>query len=98
MTKRRILIVEDEQDIAELVALHLGDLCDETVIASDGYEGMRLATAEPWAAIILDLRLPGPDGLEICRVVRRERELGGRAGVAERLERGRWSIDLAWER
>ncbi len=73
MTKRRILIVEDEQDIAELVALHLGDLCDETVIASDGYEGMRLATAEPWAAIILDLRLPGPDGLEICRVVRRER-------------------------
>ena len=34
----------------------------------------------------------------VARVVRRERELGGRAGVAERLERGRWSIDLAWER
>ena len=72
MIKRRILIVEDEQDIAELVALHLGDLCDETVIASDGHTGLRLATSEQWAVIILDLRLPGPDGLEICRTVRRE--------------------------
>ncbi len=73
MSKRRILIVEDEQDIADLVALHLGDLCDETVIAADGHEGLRLACSENWAAIILDLRLPGPDGLEICRAVRRER-------------------------
>lgn len=72
MVKRRILIVEDEQDIAELVALHLSDLCDETVIASDGHTGLRLATSEQWAVIILDLRLPGPDGLEICRTVRRE--------------------------
>jgi len=71
--KRRILLVEDEQDIAELVALHLDDLCDEVVIASDGYEGMRLAKFQDWSLIILDLRLPGPDGLEICRAVRRER-------------------------
>ena len=73
MTDRRILIVEDEQDIAELVALHLGELCDEVVIAGDGYEGMRQATSEKWSLIILDLRLPGPDGLEICRAIRRNR-------------------------
>lgn len=73
MVKRRILLVEDEQDIAELVALHLGDLCDEFVVAHDGYEGMRLATSGSWALTILDLRLPGPDGLEICRAIRRER-------------------------
>lgn len=73
MSKRRILLVEDEQDIAELVALHLGDLCDEFVVARDGYEGMRLATTGTWALTILDLRLPGPDGLEICRAIRRER-------------------------
>jgi len=73
MNKRRILLVEDEQDIAELVALHLGDLCDEFVVAEDGYEGMRLATSGSWALTILDLRLPGPDGLEICRAIRRER-------------------------
>lgn len=73
MTKRRILLVEDETDIADLVALHLADLCDEVVIASDGHEGMRQACSSDWALIILDLRLPGPDGLEICRAVRRER-------------------------
>ena len=37
------------------------------------HEGMRLATSQDWALIILDLRLPGPDGLEICRAVRRDR-------------------------
>jgi DNA-binding response OmpR family regulator len=73
MSHRRILLVEDEKDIADLVALHLRDVCDELVAASDGYEGMRLATSENWALIILDLRLPGPDGLEICRRVRRDR-------------------------
>lgn len=73
MSQRRILLVEDEQDIANLVALHLSDLCDALVVASDGYEGMRLATSDNWALIILDLRLPGPDGLEICRAVRRDR-------------------------
>ena len=73
MSQRRLLLVEDEQDIASLVALHLSDLCDTLVVASDGYEGMRLATSDNWALIILDLRLPGPDGLEICRAVRRDR-------------------------
>ena len=73
MNKRRILLVEDEHDIAELVSLHLGDLCDEFVVARDGYEGMRLATSGSWALTILDLCLPGPDGLEICRAIRRER-------------------------
>lgn len=73
MKRRRMLVVEDERDIAELVALHLGDLCDEVVMAADGHEGLRLATTQDWAVICLDLRLPGPDGLEICRAVRRER-------------------------
>ena len=73
MTQRRILVVEDEKDISDLVGLHLGDLCDELCSAGDGYEGMRLATTEHWDLIILDLMLPGPDGLEICRTVRRER-------------------------
>jgi len=73
MNGRRILVIEDEQDIAELVSLHLSDLCDEVVVAADGHEGLRLATSQDWALICLDLRLPGPDGLEICRAVRRER-------------------------
>ena len=73
MHSRRILLVEDEQDIADLIVLHLSDLCDEIVVANDGHEGMRHALMQDWSLIILDLRLPGPDGLEICRAVRRER-------------------------
>ena len=73
MATGRILIVEDEKDIAELVALHVADLCEETVVANDGHEGLALALSGQWSVIILDLRLPGPDGLEICRAVRRER-------------------------
>ena len=70
---RRILVVEDEADIAELLQLHLSDLCDEVVIARDGHEGLKLATEIDWTLIILDLRLPGPDGLQICRAVRKAR-------------------------
>jgi DNA-binding response OmpR family regulator len=73
MSSRRILLVEDEQDIADLVALHLREVCDELVVARDGYDGLRLAMSSCWNLLILDLRLPGPDGLAICRAVRRER-------------------------
>lgn len=73
MRERRILLVEDEEDIAELVALHLGNLCDEFVTARDGHEGLRLSTSADWALVVLDLGLPGPDGLTICRAIRRER-------------------------
>jgi len=73
MSRRRILLIEDERDIAELVTLHLSDQCEEIVVARDGYEGMRLATTNQWSLIVLDLRLPGPDGLEICRAIRRDR-------------------------
>ena len=73
MTQRRILVIEDEHDIAELVALHLRDVCDEIIVARDGHEGIRHAMTTDWSLIVLDLRLPGPDGLEICRSVRRER-------------------------
>jgi DNA-binding response OmpR family regulator len=66
------LLVEDEQDIASLLALHLKDLCDELQIAADGHEGMRLACSCQWDLVVLDLRLPGPDGLEICRALRRQ--------------------------
>ena len=70
MKNKKILVVEDERDIADLLHLHLSDLAGVVVLAADGHEGMRLACARRWDLIILDLRLPGPDGLEICRAVR----------------------------
>ena len=72
MSKRKILLVEDETDIAELLALHLRDLDCDVTRAADGHEGMRQAFARNWDLVILDLRLPGPDGLSICRALRRE--------------------------
>jgi len=71
MGNKKILLVEDEADISDLLCLHLRDIAGNVVVAADGYEGMRLALAGSWDLIILDLRLPGPDGLEICRAVRR---------------------------
>jgi DNA-binding response OmpR family regulator len=67
-----VLVVEDERDIAALLALHLEDLDCEVTLASDGHEAMRQAFAREWDLVILDLRLPGPDGLTICRALRRE--------------------------
>jgi len=70
--KRKVLVVEDERDIAELLALHLRDINCEVTLAADGHEGMRQSFARDWDLVILDLRLPGPDGLSICQALRRE--------------------------
>ena len=70
MTQRNILVVEDEPDIAQLVALHLRDENFRVTLAADGHEGMRQAFARSWDLVLLDLRLPGPDGLAICRALR----------------------------
>jgi DNA-binding response OmpR family regulator len=67
---RRVLVVEDEQDIAELVKLHLRDLPCEVTLAFDGIVGLAEAEARDFDLVILDLKLPGIDGLEVCRQLR----------------------------
>jgi DNA-binding response OmpR family regulator len=67
---RRILVIEDERDIAELIALHLADLPAQVTLASDGPGGLQLALQPLWDAILLDIRLPGLNGLDVCREVR----------------------------
>ena len=68
--EKSILLVEDEKDIAQLLQLHLVDCCAEVVWVDNGHEGLRNALQRSWDLIILDLRLPGISGLEICRQVR----------------------------
>jgi DNA-binding response OmpR family regulator len=68
--RKHILVVEDERDIAELIRLHLDDLDFSVTISCDGNDGLRKASTGHWDLIILDLRLPGIDGLEICRRIR----------------------------
>ena len=65
-----MLIVEDDQDIAHLVALHLKDIDCEVETVADGKAGLERAQDGEHDLIILDLMLPGIDGLEICRRVR----------------------------
>jgi DNA-binding response OmpR family regulator len=67
---RCILVIEDERDIAELIALHLADLPAQVTLANDGPGGLQLALRKPWDAIVLDIRLPGLNGLDLCREVR----------------------------
>ena len=67
---RCILVIEDERDIAELIALHLADLPAQITLANDGPGGLRLALQQSWDAIVLDIRLPGLNGLDLCREVR----------------------------
>mgnify|MGYP000403809053 CR=1 FL=1 len=67
---RQVLIIEDDKDIAELVAIHLQDLVCQIKHCSNGKAGLSIATAETFHLIILDIMLPGMDGLEICKELR----------------------------
>lgn len=69
-TSKRVLIVEDDAHIAELLRLHLHDEGYAVTHAADGHAGMRELERGTWDALVLDLMLPGIDGLEICRRAR----------------------------
>ncbi len=71
MHARRVLIVEDDAHIAELLRLHLGDEGYGVAHAATGDEGLRLLEQEgPWDALVLDVMLPGVDGLQLCQRAR----------------------------
>lgn len=85
-----ILIVEDERPIAMSVAFALRQEGFEAVTAEDGRRGLALARSRQPDLIILDLMIPEVDGLEFCRILRRESEvpiimLTARAGEADRV-------------
>ena len=67
---RKILVVEDNKDLARLLELHLCDLTYDVDLVFDGDAGWAQITSNPYDLIILDLMLPGIDGLEICRRIR----------------------------
>jgi len=69
---RRVLVIEDNPDIANLVSLHLGDLGCDVQVAGDGPNGYGQALKGHFDLIILDLTLPGMDGIELCRKLRQE--------------------------
>lgn len=68
---KRILIIEDESNMAQFLELELRHEGFHTMVASDGGTGLEMALAGDWDLVLLDLMLPGRDGLDICREVRR---------------------------
>jgi DNA-binding response OmpR family regulator len=67
-----ILVVEDDPDIGGLLKLHLIDMGCSVDLVRDGREGLRAALSQPYDLVILDIMLPGIDGLELCRRLRAE--------------------------
>jgi two-component system alkaline phosphatase synthesis response regulator PhoP len=70
MAKKHILVVEDEEDILDLIHYNLTREGFRATCASSGEEALRLVEREPPDLIILDLMLPGIDGLEFCRTLK----------------------------
>ena len=70
MKRQKILVVEDEPDILEVIEYNLARDGFRVVTARDGEAGLKLARSELPDALILDLMLPGIDGLELCRRLR----------------------------
>lgn len=85
-----ILIIEDEHKIAKLARDYLEQSGFQILLATDGKMGLTMARGEHPALIVLDLMLPGLDGLDVCRILRRESDvpiimLTARAEEADRL-------------
>ncbi len=71
----RILIIEDEESIADLEKDYLEVSDFEVTVETRGDTGLKTALAEPFDLIILDLMLPGMDGFEVCRRIREQKNL-----------------------
>lgn len=70
--RRKVLIVEDEPDIARLVQTHLHDSGYQADIAGNGAAAMKMFQGEHYQLVVLDLMLPDTDGLTLCRKMRAE--------------------------
>ena len=70
-----VLIVEDDPNTVELARLYLARDGHKVLAAADGIEGLRLAREARPDLVILDLMLPGLDGIEVCRILREESEV-----------------------
>lgn len=87
----RILLIEDEVAIASVIRRGLEKAGYSVTISHDGSEGLQLAIEEEWALILLDVMLPGRDGMDICRSLRARRNttpilmLTARETVADRV-------------
>ena len=69
---KKVLVIEDDKSISDLIEIHLIDLNCQVTKAFDGEKGFKLALENNYDLIVLDLMLPKLDGLEICKEVRKQ--------------------------
>jgi len=69
---KNVLIVEDNQEIASLISMHLSDSGCQAVISSDGLSALEQTEKNHFDLVILDLMLPKLDGLDVCRRIRKQ--------------------------
>ncbi|MEY4668703.1 MAG: DNA-binding response regulator [Pseudomonadota bacterium] len=67
---KRVLVVEDDSSVRDLLTRHLKDSGFHVTETLDGNRGLELALSDSYDLVILDLALPGRDGMEICRQMR----------------------------
>ncbi len=72
---KKILIVEDEPDIQELLGAYLRDAGYETAVAADGVEALSLFQTQPFDLVLLDVMLPKIDGFGVCEMIRRQSQV-----------------------
>ncbi|MGW0614652.1 response regulator transcription factor [Streptomyces sp. NPDC002788] len=66
----RVLIADDDADIRDLVAFKLTQCGHQVTAVEDGVAALRAAGAQPFDLVLLDIRMPGMSGLDVCRAVR----------------------------
>jgi DNA-binding response OmpR family regulator len=74
MEENKILIIEDDPNIADVIEIHMKDLGYRLERATDGKTGLKKALSKEYALIILDIMLPELDGLEVCKRIRAEQK------------------------
>lgn len=74
MSVKKILIIEDHTDLANILTLHLSDLDYAVTHADDGLKGLNYLENDSFDLVVLDIMLPGMDGLEICRRIRNQKK------------------------
>ncbi len=68
-----ILVVEDDEDIAELIKVHLEDFPLEVALCHNGNQAIEMALGTDYALLLLDINLPGCNGLNVCRKIREQK-------------------------
>src|SRR5688500_5593269 len=74
-SRPRLLVIDDDRKLCRLIADYLDPLGYDVAAVHTGPEGVERALAEPWQAVILDLMLPGLDGFEVLKQIRRKSDV-----------------------